>query len=462
MRLLGTVAAGTMKSSAVHFRPGDVLYGRLRPYLNKVFLATFEGLCSAEFIVLPPSVAIDSRYLAYVLNSSEFVHFAMSLHEGDRPRVDFEQLAQYPVPVPPLAEQNRIISDLEKHFTRLDAAIAALRHAKGNLKRHRASVLMAACEGRLRADGEAWPVVSVGDIGEVKLGRQRAPKHQSGDHIRPYLRVANVFEDRIDTTDVLSMNFSPSEFETFALRSGDILLNEGQSLELVGRAAMYRDDVPGACFQNTLIRFRAGERILPRFALLVFRAWLHSGKFRLVARWTTNIAHLGANRLAEMPMSLPPIAEQATIVEDIESRLSRAAAIERSLDSNVIRANRLRQSILNRAFKGNLVAQDIADEPAVSALARAEQERAESTTKPEPTRRKRAVANTRPSNRRGILDTLRSAKEPLSPDKLFAGAGYSHESVDDFYAELKVEIERGAIREVRLGTSTVTLEVVEE
>src|SRR5436190_23093397 len=53
MRLLGTVPAGTMRSNAVHFMPHDVLYGRLRPYLNKVFLPDFEGLCSAEFIVFP-------------------------------------------------------------------------------------------------------------------------------------------------------------------------------------------------------------------------------------------------------------------------------------------------------------------------------------------------------------------------------------------------------------------------
>ena len=76
MKLLGTVPAGSMKSSAVHFKPGDVLYGRLRPYLNKVFRPSFEGLCSAEFIVLPENERIDGSYLQYFLNSSAFVRFA--------------------------------------------------------------------------------------------------------------------------------------------------------------------------------------------------------------------------------------------------------------------------------------------------------------------------------------------------------------------------------------------------
>ena len=76
MKLLGTVPAATMKSSAVYFKSGDVLYGRLRPYLNKVYRPTFEGLCSAEFIVLPETERLDGKYLQHFLNSGAFVRFA--------------------------------------------------------------------------------------------------------------------------------------------------------------------------------------------------------------------------------------------------------------------------------------------------------------------------------------------------------------------------------------------------
>src|SRR5262244_466575 len=149
MRLLGTVPAGTMMSSAVHFWPGDVLYGRLRPYLNKVYRPEFEGLCSAEFIVFPSIDHLAMKYLQYLLNSTSFVSFASHLNEGDRPRVDFDQISSYPVPLPPLPEQHRIVAEIEKQFTRLDAGVAALERARVNLKRCRSSVLKAACEGRL-------------------------------------------------------------------------------------------------------------------------------------------------------------------------------------------------------------------------------------------------------------------------------------------------------------------------
>jgi type I restriction enzyme S subunit len=149
MKLLGTVPAATMKSSAVHFKPGDVLYGRLRPYLNKVYRPTFEGLCSAEFIVLPENERVDGGYLQYFLNSSAFVRYASNLNTGDRPRVDFDQLAPYEIALPDVDEQRRIVAELEKQFSRLDEAVANLKRVKANLKRYRAGVLKAAVEGRL-------------------------------------------------------------------------------------------------------------------------------------------------------------------------------------------------------------------------------------------------------------------------------------------------------------------------
>src|SRR5687767_10167244 len=80
-RLLGTLPSSAVKSAAFHFFPDDVLYGRLRPYLNKVFCANFEGLCSSEFIVLPPTGAFNPKYLGYYLSNEKFVSFANQLNK---------------------------------------------------------------------------------------------------------------------------------------------------------------------------------------------------------------------------------------------------------------------------------------------------------------------------------------------------------------------------------------------
>lgn len=152
-RILGSVPAAEVKSSASLFRAGDVLYGRLRPYLNKVAKPDFDGLASAEFIVFPDQVHLRSGFLKHRLNASDFASFATHLNAGDRPRVDFEQIGAFDIALPPPAEQQRIVEKLEELLSDLDAGVAALERARANLKRCRAAVLKAAVEGRLT---EKW------------------------------------------------------------------------------------------------------------------------------------------------------------------------------------------------------------------------------------------------------------------------------------------------------------------
>src|SRR5260370_9918764 len=105
MRLLGTVGAASMKSGGNAFQSGDVLYGRLRSYLNKVYQPEFAGLCSGEFIVLPETCAAIGKFLKYRLNTGDFVRFASRIHTGDRPRVDFDQIKGFDLILPPRREQ---------------------------------------------------------------------------------------------------------------------------------------------------------------------------------------------------------------------------------------------------------------------------------------------------------------------------------------------------------------------
>jgi|CXWL01.1.fsa_nt_gi type I restriction enzyme S subunit len=152
MRLLGTVPCSTMKSGANTFQPFDVLYGRMRAYLNKVYQPDFSGLCSGEFIVLPETCAVLGRFLKYRLNSGDFVRFANHLNSGDRPRVDFDQIKVFNLLLPPKSEQERIAGALDELLSDLDAGVAALERVQAKLKHYRAVVLKAAVEGALTAE----------------------------------------------------------------------------------------------------------------------------------------------------------------------------------------------------------------------------------------------------------------------------------------------------------------------
>ena len=333
--------------------------------------------------------------------------------------VSAKQIEDCFFPLPPFEIRNLLVDEVEKQYSRLDEAVASLARIQANLKRYKSAVLKAAVEGKLteqwrknhpeiepadqllkrilaerrtkweveelakmKAKGvkpkddswkkkykepagpdtnnlpelpEGWVWATYDQTGTLNLGRQRAPKYHSGPNMRQYLRVQNVFEDRIDLSDVMEMDFPPADFEKYELKSGDMLLNEGQSPELLGRPAIYRGELPGACFTNTLIRFRAVTGISVEFALFVSRYYMRTRRFLEEGTITTNIAHLSLGRLATIEFPLPCFVEQQTIVTEAERLISVTEELEATIETNLKRAERLRQTILQRAFSGELV-----------------------------------------------------------------------------------------------------------
>ncbi|MEF2509890.1 restriction endonuclease subunit S [Vibrio mimicus] len=159
-----------------------------------------------------------------------------------------------------------------------------------------------------------WVKAAIKQLGDVSAGRQRSPNFTEGS-VRPYLRVANVFEAFIDTNDVNEMPFTDKEFERYKLEPGDILLNEGQSTELVGRPAMYKGEPANCCFQNTLVRFKANDQVNQNYALQRFLLCLYDGTFQSISKKTTSIAHLGVSRFADLKLAWPPLFEQNKIAQ---------------------------------------------------------------------------------------------------------------------------------------------------
>ena len=196
---------------------------------------------------------------------------------------------------------------------------------------------------------EGWTSHPMSYFGEVHAGRQRSPNFTKGD-LRPYLRVANVFDGYIDTSDVLEMHFSDAEYQRYRLQSGDILLNEGQSLKLVGRPAMYQGDPRDCCFQNTLVRFRPNEKVCSAFALYQFQRCLYEGTFQKIAKKTTSIAHLGVSRFANLKLSWPPIPEQQKTacilstwdkaIETVEKLIKNSKAQKKALSQQLLMGKR--------------------------------------------------------------------------------------------------------------------------
>ncbi|OCB44530.1 hypothetical protein A9X02_14740 [Mycobacterium malmoense] len=308
-----------------------------------------------HLIRVRPGCLLNERFLGLVWNSpsnrAELARIASStsgLHT-----LSVTKLKRIMLPLPPVDEQCRIVDFLEDHLSRLKAAQHYLQAAERRLDPFVSTILCDLIPDE-RSYPANWERRTVADVGTVELGRQRHPDWHLGSNMKPYLRVANVFEGRIDTSDVMEMHWPSETFERFQLRPGDILLNEGQTPDLLGRPALYRGDPPEVAFTNSLLRFKAGTSVLPEFALLVFRRHMRAGRFKRESRITTNIAHLSANRFKRIEFPIPPLGEQLEIVEQAQERLEAAGRLRAQLEAANTRLVNLIRALLTAAFSGRL------------------------------------------------------------------------------------------------------------
>lgn len=284
-----------------------------------------------------------------------------------------ERLREVPIPLPPLPEQRRIVDAIDEHLSRLDSAEAAL--VQGD---RRASVLSRLLVDRA-LEGE-WPHARLGDVAEVRLGRQRSPKNATGDRMRPYLRAANVGWAGLRLGDVKEMQFSAAESTVYELRAGDLLLSEASgSPGEVGKPAQFRGEISECCFQNTLIRVRLPDGMDPDFYELYFRHQARRGRFAEGSRGV-GIRHLGAKTLSDWQVPVPPIDKQRLIAFEISTGIEAVQRAQTAIAHARIRSAALRRSILAGALSGRLVTQDSTDEPASALLDRIRAERDATTT----------------------------------------------------------------------------------
>ena len=239
------------KSTKNKFVEGDVLYGKLRPYLNKVHIADQDGYCSTEIIPLQPNEAIEGRFLFYWLKNPQFLEYAeASSHGLTMPRLSTKAGKQAPLVLAPLNEQKRIADKLDNLLARVDECRGQLSRVKVILHRFRQSVLKAALSGKITedwhkldsyADGNPsnWNLINFGELTESSLyGPRFSKKDYVSDGI-PTVRTTDIsFAGTIDLQDAPRVSASSEEIKKWGLLDGDLLITRTGS---IGKCAIYRE-----------------------------------------------------------------------------------------------------------------------------------------------------------------------------------------------------------------------------
>ena len=411
---LGDRKVAEVRKGYTPFRDGDVIFAKVTPCMENGKAAVLKGLTngvgfgSTEFFALRPKNGLEANYLFHFILQSNFRREAarnMTGAVGLR-RVPKSYLEQQPIPLPPLPEQRRIVAEIEKQFTRLEAGVAALRRMQANLKRYRAAVLKAACEGRLvpteaelakagKADpnfetGEAllarvlaerrqnwqgrgqykepaapdttnlpplpedWTWASLDQLlSLLRNGISAKPDAESG---LPILRISAVRPLSVNLAETRYLNADASDYSDYALRAGDLLFTRyNGNPELVGVCGVVPPLTSPFVHPDKLIRCKLlSSGAFPDFVAIMANVGPSRDYLAKRVRTTAGQAGISGGDLKGLPIPLAPLAEQTRIVAEVARRLSVVEELEASVSANLQRATRLRQSILQDAFTGKL------------------------------------------------------------------------------------------------------------
>ncbi|MGA3018926.1 MAG: restriction endonuclease subunit S, partial [Bryobacteraceae bacterium] len=241
-----------IETESVRFRCGDVLFGKLRPYLAKVHVARTDGTCTSELLVLHPGPEVSAEFLFYRLVSGDFIDSVNSTTFGSKmPRADWEQIGSLRVAIPSLGEQAKIVSYLDAKTVEIDRLVEKKQRLIELLDEKRAALISRAVTqgldlGVTMKDSGVewlgsvpthWDVAPLNSRFDVKLGKMLDARQITGQQLVPYLRNVDVQWDEIAVSDLPSMDFDTDDRERFRLRPGDLIVCEGGE---VGRAAVWQ------------------------------------------------------------------------------------------------------------------------------------------------------------------------------------------------------------------------------
>ena len=326
--------ASDMRSNTSAFESGDVLYGKLRPYLDKAALTDEPGVCTTELLVLRAKAGVDPRFLATVVHCPNFVEYAVAGTTGvQHPRTSWAHIREFEVPAFTFNEQRQIASVLWLVHEAIRQSEVLVEKAQVLKRGAMRTLFTLGLRGEVQKETEvgpvpeSWEVVPLEDCAVVQTGAAKGRKLGSAEVVQvPYLRVANVQDGYLDLAEVKTIPIRRSELERYSLQQDDVLMTEGGDFDKLGRGFIWRGQLNPCVHQNHVFAVRTDRnRLLPDF--FAYEAQSDYGKayFLKVAHKTTNLASINSTKLKAFPVLIPTLGEQREIVSIIE-------AIDRKID----------------------------------------------------------------------------------------------------------------------------------
>jgi len=349
------------KSTKNIFDKGDVLYGKLRPYLNKVIIADSSGVCTTEIIPIKENEKVISKYLFYVLKSSAFLKYVeFSTHGLNMPRLGTASAKKAPFPLAPLKEQKQIAQKLDQVLARVERIKMALDNIPATIKRFRQSVLALATSGGLSEEGVKWETLRVNDVAKVGTGKTPLKSETSfyENGTVPWLTSSVTGKDFVIDTDSYVTQKAVDECKLRIFDKGTLLVamygegkTRGQTTELTFPATINQACAAIMVDEEKIDKAYLKIRLLENY--METRRLAEGG----------NQPNLNLSKVRSITVPTPPREEQKAIVKKVETLFTLADNLEKRVNQAQKQVDRLTQSILAKAFRGELIDEDSIYEP---------------------------------------------------------------------------------------------------
>ena len=342
----------SIKGVRHRFNKGDILYSKLRTYLNKVLVAPQSGYCTTEIMPFNSYCNVSSYYLNHVLRSAYFLDYTQQCGYGVKmPRLSTTDACNGMIPLPPLAEQKRIVKEIEHWFSLIDVIESGKEDLQATIKQAKSKILDLAIHGKLvpqdpndepasellkRINSKAeitcdnghypagWQQTILGELFNHNTGKALNSVNRDGV-MKDYLTTSNVYWNKFDFTVIKQMSFKESELDKCTVTKGDLLVCEGGD---IGRSAIWNYDYD-ICIQNHIHRLR------PKIDLCVpfyYYTLAYLKENNLIGGKGIGLLGLSSNALHKIEIPLPPLAEQQRIVQKIKKLFSVLDNIQKALE----------------------------------------------------------------------------------------------------------------------------------
>lgn len=340
---------GYESCSTVLMPAGSVLFSSRAP-IGYVAIARNPICTNQGFKSIIPNSDIDSEFLYYQLKYLR--KQIQELGSGTTfKEISAKKFGTVNIIVPPLPEQERIVARIEELFSELDKAVETLNTTKQQLAVYRQAVISTSFPELTSSNS-----VRLDEIAEISGGITKGRDLSQQKTITlPYLRVANVQNGYLDLSQMKDIEVKLNEVDKYLLQEGDVLYTEGGDRDKLGRGTVWKNEIPRCVHQNHVFKARLNqERALPQYVAYWSMSVYARDYFFKKGKQSVNLASINKTVLSALILPMPSLEEQASIINNIESRLSVCDQIEKTIEQSLQQAEALRQSILKQAFEGRL------------------------------------------------------------------------------------------------------------